>query len=248
LVQAQKNNAPLARHTLVQRCISDPSILDFVCELAATAARVSRVPSQREVQLKLWVAVCLKLLIDAPTSRTIGEKSINGGAATRRADDKLVLLLIPYVLAGLKRGRSCSEFAAAASMVLVQMGQRTLLSEKVVSAAVVALVKATDQDASEIGLQQALLPLVCLFQTQQVENFPTKALHLVTQWRALEGSLFRLAEHHQYDIDDFLASFLHALALRHASDDCRVLSTPRTFCPPPRSRPCYASWCKASSR
>ncbi len=62
MTAAQKSGAPVARQTLVQRCLVDASMLTFIAELAQKQAELARGVSVHKTAITLFTLITLEVL------------------------------------------------------------------------------------------------------------------------------------------------------------------------------------------
>lgn len=200
LHNVKKTKTKMDRATLVQNCLKDTHLLNFICELVSKAAPQQEAKSQQvsEVHLTLYVATVLEAI-----------------ARTAKVTDDFLHVLLPHILTGLK-AQNHRNFQMATYMIVAQLSTRTVLAPKLLS----TLVKAIAKYATEGTQLDALTALVYLAQTQTIESLDS-ALQPLLAFRSLPLLLADLSL--KFDTSNFLRLFLTGL-LSHctASDDAHL--------------------------
>lgn len=101
---SQKKDAPLAKATLIQHCLSVPAFLNFICDMVLQCAT--------KIAVKFY---CSTLIAVMDTVRVL--------------EEWLVVMVIPHITNGIKS--SHGHIKAANYIILAHMIQRTMLSDKV---------------------------------------------------------------------------------------------------------------------
>ena len=158
---SQKHNAPLARATLVRRCLTDPALLAFIVEFGRpsnpaaalapylSALGVTAVPPSPKHAVALYTLTVVDVL-----------------ASAERVTDDLVTALLPTLLGGLAAAAH-PEHQTAAYMVLTQLCARTHLRPRVLAEVLAQLCAAAPRDATPHGLQPVLLCLLAILNSQR---------------------------------------------------------------------------------
>lgn len=129
---------PLVRRSvIVQQCIDNISILDFICKMAKNST------AGRTPQVTFFTVVVMEVL-----------------GTYRRDPDKLILLLLPYINHGLSMDKH-ADLHKSSLMLIAFMGSRFSINENVLEALAVRILGTIEQDASE-----CLLPVISLIQSQ----------------------------------------------------------------------------------
>ena len=113
LADAQRNGSPVPRETLSQKCLSTPAVLEFVCDIAGRSAKRAKSGnggSQYKASFNLYVATVLECL----AGKAVG---------TAAPSERVVTVLLPHLLAGLKAKR-CTSYQLASYIVLTQLCAR----------------------------------------------------------------------------------------------------------------------------
>lgn len=161
----QKSRVALPRELLVQRCLTDRSLLRFVCD-AGQELGSARVAAR--AAMPFLAALLCEVVAAAPA-----------------VDESLMAMLLPYIIYGLSADVS-PDYRAAIYMVLVQLATRATFTSDLISAIVLELCKSV----TPAGLPQVLLVLCHLAVTQpELSVFPENAFKHLAKLPALAGEL-----------------------------------------------------------
>ena len=138
----QKTGVALPRSLLVQRCLTDRSLLRFVCE---TAQALGTPAVGARAVMPFFAALLCEIVAAAP-----------------EIDEPFVAMLLPYILHGLDADTTTADHRAAIYMLLVQLATRTTFTPPLFHAILVELTKS----ATPAALSQVLLVLSHLTVTQ----------------------------------------------------------------------------------
>lgn len=109
----QKEGSPLARLTLVQHCISEPSFLGFVCQMVASSLQANKKcsGSSLRVVVGFYCSTVMCVLERSPVT------------------EELMVSLLPYIVKGLK---SCNEdYRASSYMITSVLASKAVLEKRV---------------------------------------------------------------------------------------------------------------------
>ena len=120
---AQKSSSPLARLTLVRRCVVDPSFLHFVNELLPKSLEANREspPNALRTLTAFWSTTVIAVM------------------EARKVSEDLVTELLPYMLGGLKSANL--DYRASSYMVIGKLVTKVTLEEKLCSSLLDAITK-----------------------------------------------------------------------------------------------------------
>ena len=165
----QKSGVALPRSLLVQRCLTDRSLLRFVCD-AAQELGGPRVAAR--AVMPFFAALLCEIV-----------------AAVPAVDEPFLSMLLPYIVHGLSADVA-PDYRAAVYMALVQLATRATFSADLNAALVLELCKS----ATPAGLPQALLVLCHLGVTQpEFAVFPDNAFKHLAKLPGLSGELLILS-------------------------------------------------------
>jgi U3 small nucleolar RNA-associated protein 10 len=165
LAPMQKSGVALPREVLVQRCLTDRSLLRYVCD-AGQELGSARVAAR--AAMPFFAAMLCEVVAAAPA-----------------VDEALMSMLLPYIIHGLSADVS-PDYRAAIYMVLVQLATRATFTSDLISAIVLELCKSV----TPAGLPQVLLVLCHLAVTQpELSVFPENAFKHLAKLPALAGEL-----------------------------------------------------------
>lgn len=193
LREAQKKGAALARGTLVQRCMSDLSVLEFICQLAKDATKIGRAPAQHNISLNLYTTIVMEVL-----------------EATKKYPDQLLQLIIRYITEGLK-SKKCPNYQTASSVLTAHLCSKTALSEAVLSPLIGSMLQTVPHDSPVSSLSRSLLPVISIFQTQKLESIPRKVFKYLLGFQQFIPAVADLCA--KYNLDAFLKLVLKQLCL-----------------------------------
>jgi len=160
LRQAQQAGAPLARATLVQRCIIDSAVRKFVCELGRPIDPIAKLRPQLAS-----LGIVVTEFVNRPA---ISLYTLTITAMLNQVDrisNEMTASLLPTLLEGLSTQTS-PEAQTAAYMVLAQLSQRTHFQPQVLAGILQALCQSIPKNATPQALQYPLLCLLVLFDRQ----------------------------------------------------------------------------------
>lgn len=129
----------IRRSVIVQHCINDTSILDFICKMAKNSA------TGRTPQVTFFTVVVMEVL-----------------GTYKKDPEKLILLLLPYINHGLSADKH-SDLHKSSLMLIAFMGSRFSIHENVVEALALRILGTIEQGDTSEGL----LPVISLIQSQR---------------------------------------------------------------------------------
>ena len=151
LAPSQKAGAPLARPTLVSRCLVDLDVLRFIADGAQRAAELSHSAGGgsdggHKAAITLFAVVTLEVIAaaDRTTQATF--------------TDALIRTLAPHILFAVGCTR-CPDYQTAGYMVLTQLCAKFSLDAAVIAALLPPIVTGLDAD---VGIASLTRPLLCL--------------------------------------------------------------------------------------
>ncbi|KAG9305887.1 hypothetical protein G9A89_016539 [Geosiphon pyriformis] len=181
-----KTRQPIDRSLIVQICIKDRSILDFICKTAVKS------DPRFKIIISFYAAVVIEYVQSVP-----------------KITESDMTLLLPYLLSGCKRKRT-TELRVATYMIACQISSCVELAYETLSALFVAILRNNPQ----VELN-SLLCIIHICQTQgSINTFPEKALKYLRTFPNLEVYLAEISQ--KYAMDRFLESFFSALILDHS--------------------------------
>ena len=184
LTPLKKSRHPLEVETLVQRCIKDRGLLEFVCSMVQTFAQTPHAPPFKTL-FSFYASVVLRIVQAMPTLNL-----------------EFSMVMLPYLLDGLK-AKASPDFQLSTYMILSQISSRAELSQDAVSSLTIAMV----QHYSKPHATQMLLCMVYLAQSQQsFQELPKKALKPLLKIPDLGASLIDISQ--KYNAERFLRAFL----------------------------------------
>lgn len=170
LAPMQQSGAPAPREALVLRCITDRSLLRFVCELAQRQAD-TRVAGR--VALPFYAVLVCELLVKV-----------------QAVDEPLLTMLLPYLLAGLSSS-VVPDYRAATYMIIGQLASRATFTADLVT----VLVTETCRTASPALLSSSVMLLAHLANSQEhLGELPDKAFKHLAKVTGLVDQLASLGE------------------------------------------------------
>ncbi|KAJ3372811.1 HEAT repeat-containing protein 1 [Allomyces arbusculus] len=194
---------PMDRHFFLRRLFSEPALVRFVCNTV-----------QERVQRKYAFSTAFTFYATTLILYVTKIDQITANTAT---------LLMPYLTSGL--ASTNKEWRLSNYLVLCQLGARTSLSEPAMETILSTVVK---HAGSEV--QQAMLTLVCLSQSQQ--HFPTKSAALVDLVALPNALAYMAAVTKAYkSIAFFRALFTSLLAYTKTEQILALLSHPDLIIP-----------------
>jgi hypothetical protein len=199
LKDAQKKGAPLARSTLVTRCLADVSVLEFICNMAYKQTQVGTALSQHRLAVNFYTVMMVDVL-----------------ELAKPVPEAVVTLLLRHISKGVK-AKECPEYRTASYMLSARLCTRVALSEDVASALASELTSRLEATDTSAALSHALLPLLCIFQTQTLPNLPDKAFAALAQLKELPAALGQLGIN--YDMRRFMGGFLRKLCVHICRQD-----------------------------
>ena len=197
LAQTKKNAAPLARQTLVHRCLEDSSVLRFILTTVKSSVEAG-VTSQ--TMLAFYTATLTTLLRGL---NHVGEGLLNE--------------ILPTLANGL-RAKARPQYQLASYMIAAQLCVRARLSQSVGEALLTASAAAAPTNHHE-----ALLFYVVFCQTQMPTALPEAIITELVSWASLVDDLASVGQ--QTDISPLLALLLPARlhASAEAADSLTVV-------------------------
>jgi hypothetical protein len=188
MTTAQKSGAPVARQTLVQRCLVDSSMLSFIAELAQKQAELARGVSVHKTAITLFTLITLEVLTKyEQTSHPffsvdfmLISRSIFPCSTSLRLDaanaGSILRVLAPHLLAALGSAR-CAEYQTAGCMLLTQLAAQHTLDAGLVHSMLQALLGSLDGDSiAPAPLAKVLLCVVAVCQYQPLDALSKKVL------------------------------------------------------------------------
>lgn len=130
--------------------------------------------------------------------------------ATSHLSEQLLLILLPYLLDGLK-AKKCADFQISCYMIVSQLCARTSLEQRTFEALLLAVVKSVPFDAISEEVQKPLLCVLHLFQSQNaVATIPDAAFRSISEWKSLPEALSSVVSN--FDCFRFLDALTVTLA------------------------------------
>ena len=165
----QKSGVALPRGILVQRCLTDKSLLRYICD---TAQQLGGPRVAARAVMPFFAALLCEII-----------------AAMPAVDEPSVAMLLPYIIHGLSADVSM-DYRAAIYMLLVQLATRATFTHDLSSGVVLELCKS----ATPASLPQVLLVLCHLAVTQPaLDVFPANAFKHLAKLPGLAAELRILA-------------------------------------------------------
>ncbi|KAI8823046.1 uncharacterized protein EV422DRAFT_585585 [Fimicolochytrium jonesii] len=149
----QKSKVPLDRVTLVQRLKNDKSILQFICDMAATSQ------TNNIVNRTLWTFFACTLIQYVQSLTVVSDESIR-------------VLFAPLLTLLTVANPQFADLLVTSQMVFTQIASRTPLNPEIV----IAIVQNTVSGLNPGNLHNALIFLLTIYRSQNLETFPTASL------------------------------------------------------------------------
>ncbi|PRW61623.1 hypothetical protein C2E21_0211 [Chlorella sorokiniana] len=166
----QHSGAPVPREVLVLRCITDRSLLRFVCD---TAQRQSEPQYAGRAFLPFYAVLTCELLDKVPA-----------------VDEPLTSMLLPYMLAGM-RATAVADYRAATYMIIGQLASKATFSDQLV----LGMVEEMCGAAAPAQLGSVVMLLAHLANCQEYFNaMPPKAFKQLTKVPGLVDQLAELSD------------------------------------------------------
>eukprot|EP00762_Andalucia_godoyi_P003088 ANDGO_01012.mRNA.1 Uncharacterized protein At3g06530 len=184
LANCQKEGAPCARETLVNRCLKDFAALEFVMSLVSSFVAPQKKSRVVPKSVLSFVSVVLLECLRKPTV----------------VFSSMIRVLIPYLDICIHSVHD-AELQLSCMSIIVEMCARTTLIDKVSRLLVESLCSAVPASRHP----NLFLCLMVVFQTQSLKKFPKKALaSLVDASSPKEVSLLLKAQSEKFDSSRFL--------------------------------------------
>ncbi|KAL4421861.1 hypothetical protein ABPG77_001343 [Micractinium sp. CCAP 211/92] len=166
----QASGAPAPRDVIVLRCVTDRSLLRFVCDMA-----------QRQADPRLAGRVALPFYAVLVCEYLAKLKGV---------DEPLLTMMLPYLLAGLSES-AVADYRAATYMIIGQLASRATFSADLAT----ALVTETCRTASAGLLSSVVMLLAHLANTQEhLGELPDKAFKHLAKVSGLVDQLAALSD------------------------------------------------------
>lgn len=194
----QRSGAAPTRAALVNQCISDPGMLDTLCE---AAMKVARVPSKSRTVASLAAIIVMEVL-----------------AAVPKVETATVNRILPFILLSFESGIT-EDYQVGALMVVGTLANRSSLSPSLVETLTVAIAGNIQKESAVEGaplIRVSLMVMIQLMQTQAVETFPVEAFKILVKLRLFFELLAKLTE--MYDASRLLSLYLE-VHVKHCAED-----------------------------
>ncbi|EDO34893.1 predicted protein [Nematostella vectensis] len=173
LLPLQKSGSPLARTTLLNRCISDLSFLAQICEMVTSGVE-SGCPIS-----------CLRVLFSFYASTLVGVLEI-----VDKVSEGIITRLLPNIIEGLKS--RISEYRAASYMIVAQLCLKCTLDRKLLKSLMEHLCKHLGPEL----VNEGLLCLTAMCQTQDLIELSRRSFKSLTRTPNLPQHLHGLTSSH----------------------------------------------------
>lgn len=197
LRDAQRAEAPLARTTLVKRCILDVSLLEFLSDMINNVLALPHAVAQQKGVITLFTTLAFELIENA--------RSSNQAVVLA---DSIVRQIVTFILTGLKNPR-VPDFHSSAIILLLQLCRSVLLEVNVLNEVLPFVTKHLPENSPASSILSSLQTLSFLFASQNMSVLPIRTLkHLCYQPLVADA----IAEFsHQANSTPLLTSFFTVL-------------------------------------
>jgi U3 small nucleolar RNA-associated protein 10 len=182
LLPIQKSGAPLLREILVQRCHTDFTVLEFICQI--TTNMISN-----EFGFKTLITFSTCIVIEYIEFKKINEVHLRN--------------LFSFILEGIKSENS--DFKNGSLMMLTQVSSKIELLENILNLCIDTLI----HHINEFNLENTLYCLVFLFQNQNIKKFNPKSFKELISFSHFFEELKQLSN--KFNLRNFLKSFFSML-------------------------------------
>ncbi|KAL6058638.1 snoRNA-binding rRNA-processing protein utp10 [Balamuthia mandrillaris] len=184
LLSVKQKGVPLDRATLVAQCLKDPSLLNFISDLARNAANSKNSSS---TVFSFYTVVMIEVL-----------------NKQKRVTDEVLHRLLPGLLQGL-RCKERHNYQVSAYMIISQLCTRMVFSQHLISTLLPCIITY----ASKNEYTDALLCLFFICQTQPLSALPKKAFVSLLDLSSFPSTLRILTQ--KYEVTKFIRLFLNSL-------------------------------------
>lgn len=174
----QQSGVPLIREILVRRCITDFSILEFIC------STVNKFES-RELGFKTLFSFATVTMIEYIDLTFISDISLKR--------------ILPFIIEGLDSKEQ--DYKNGSLMIITQLSSKIQLTKLLLEAFLEKIIK----NINEYNFQNDLLTIVFLFQSQKFQDYDFKLFEKMIQLKDFSTHLLSLKK---YDLTNFLRYFL----------------------------------------
>ncbi|KAJ3185328.1 HEAT repeat-containing protein 1 [Gaertneriomyces sp. JEL0708] len=196
----QKNKVPLDRATLVQRCMTDPSLLVFICEMIA-ASRKAMV-----VNKTLWSFFLCTLIQYFQTLPAVSDMEIR--------------VLLPPLLSMLRIGNpQYADLRAAAQMVISAVAKQMPFSSEIFQ----TIVENVTHGMTAANIQPSLMFLLALSRSQSECTVSEKALRTILALPGLAEAV--IAINRIYQADQLIRALCYAAVNLICNPDSNLKAT-----------------------
>jgi hypothetical protein len=147
-----------------------------------------------KVQLGFWVVTIVEML-----------------TTVAKVDDTMVLVLMPYIIPGIKK--RWPEYRTASFMILTQLARRTTFTSEVLESLLTTMANAMKEDSSITVLNEWLLVIVSLYQSQVPSSMPDKLFIALAKAKNISGALSSISS--SYEATLLMKLFLQQLCRHH---------------------------------